>query len=63
MQRAVVTVLSLVRVAAHPRAVTRHVACAIEVPEREVSRPTGDGLLVLVTDGATPVLRPYRLPS
>ncbi|MGW4441329.1 winged helix-turn-helix domain-containing protein [Streptomyces sp. NPDC004682] len=55
----------LAHVAAHPGAVTRHVARAIGVSERVVAqnldRLTDDGLLVLVTDSATPALRSYRL--
>lgn len=55
----------LAHVAAHPGATTRHVARAVGVSERVVAqnldRLTDDGLLVLVTDGATPALRSYRL--
>lgn len=54
-------------VAAYPGAATRHVAHAIGAPERIAVRDfdclTRDGLLVLVTDGATPALRSYRLAS
>lgn len=57
----------LAHVAAHPGAATRHVARAVGAPERVVARNldrlTDDGLLVLVTDGATPALRSYRLAS
>ncbi|GGT81103.1 hypothetical protein GCM10010207_88640 [Streptomyces atratus] len=57
----------LAHVAVHPGAATWHVARAIGVPERVVvrnlERLTDDGLLVLVVDGATPTLRPYRLAS
>ncbi|WP_225987333.1 MarR family transcriptional regulator [Streptomyces spectabilis] len=57
----------LAHVAAHPGAATRHVARAVGASERVVSRNldrlTDDGLLVLVTDGATPALRSYRLAS
>lgn len=66
MQSAVVTVLS-----SHT---WRHIAelqlgtllAPLRYPsatQREVSRPTDDGLLALFTDGATPVLRLYQLPS
>ncbi|MGW0535092.1 winged helix-turn-helix domain-containing protein [Streptomyces sp. NPDC003032] len=55
----------LAHVTAHPGAGTRHVARAVGVSERVVAqnldRLTEDGLLVLVTDGATPALRSYRL--
>lgn len=58
---------ALAHVAARPGAATRHVARAVEVNERVVARNldrlTDDGLLVLVTDGATPALRSYRLAS
>ncbi|WP_331447524.1 MarR family transcriptional regulator [Streptomyces xanthochromogenes] len=57
----------LAHVAGHPGAKTRHVARAVGAPERVVARNldrlTDDGLLVLVTDGATPALRSYRLAS
>ncbi|MFI0218265.1 MarR family transcriptional regulator [Streptomyces lydicus] len=57
----------LAHVAAHRGAATRHVARAIGARERVVARNldrlTDDGLLVLVTDGATPALRSYRLAS
>ncbi|WP_434600527.1 winged helix-turn-helix domain-containing protein [Streptomyces sp. A5-4] len=57
----------LAYVAANPGSTTRHVANAIGAPERVVARNldrlTDDGLLVIVTDGATPALRSYRLTS
>ncbi|MEU9623282.1 MarR family transcriptional regulator [Streptomyces sp. NPDC087228] len=57
----------LAHIAAHPGAATRQVVAAIEAPERVVvrnlDRRTEDGLLVLVTDGATPALRSYRLAA
>lgn len=57
----------LAHVAAHPGAATRRVARAVGAPERVVARNldrlTDDGLLVLVTCGATPALRSYRLAS
>ncbi|MGD3111539.1 winged helix-turn-helix domain-containing protein [Streptomyces sp. YGL11-2] len=57
----------LAHIAAHPGAATRHVAHAIGVSERGAARSldrlTDDGLLVLVSDGAPPALRSYRLAS
>jgi hypothetical protein len=57
----------LAHIATHPGAATRHVARAVGAPERVVARNldrlTDDGLLVLVTDGAPPSLRSYRLAS
>ncbi|MFG2716876.1 MarR family transcriptional regulator [Streptomyces sp. NPDC048416] len=57
----------LAHVAGRPGALTRHVARAVGAPERVVARNldrlTDEGLLVLVTDGATPALRSYRLAS
>jgi hypothetical protein len=57
----------LAHVAAHPGAETRSVARAVGANEhvvaRSLSRLTDDGLLVLVTDGATPGLRSYKLAS
>ncbi|MFF7415049.1 winged helix-turn-helix transcriptional regulator [Streptomyces lydicus] len=54
-------------VAVHPGAAPRQVARAVGAPERVVarslSRLTEDGLVTLVTDGATPALRSYRLSS
>ncbi|MDX2681508.1 hypothetical protein [Streptomyces soliscabiei] len=38
-------------------------AAAERVVARNPDRLTDDGLLVLVTDGATPALRSYRLAS
>ncbi|MFJ4918516.1 MarR family transcriptional regulator [Streptomyces sp. NPDC088725] len=58
---------ALAHVAEHPGATTRHVARSIGVPEgvvvRNLDRLTDDGLLVLVTNGASPALRSYRLAS
>ncbi|MFF6882719.1 winged helix-turn-helix domain-containing protein [Streptomyces sp. NPDC012421] len=49
-----------------PRATRRHVARAVNVPERRVARNldrlVADGLLVLVADGASPALSSYQLP-
>lgn len=57
----------LAHVGVHPGAATRQANHAIEDPERVavriLVRLTDDGLLVLVTDGATPALRSYRLAS
>ncbi|MER0483258.1 winged helix-turn-helix transcriptional regulator [Streptomyces sp. Edi2] len=57
----------LAHIAVHPGAATRHVARAVGASDRRVARNldrlTDDGLLVLVTDGATPALRSYRLAS
>ncbi|WP_343034447.1 winged helix-turn-helix domain-containing protein [Streptomyces sp. 769] len=57
----------LAHIATHPGAATRHIARAVGASERVVARNldrlTDDGLLVLVTDGATPALRSYRLAS
>lgn len=53
--------------AAHPGSATWHVAPAIRAPEhvvaRNLDRLTDEGLLVIVTDGATPALRSYRLAA
>ncbi|MGW2720484.1 winged helix-turn-helix transcriptional regulator [Streptomyces sp. NPDC001492] len=57
----------LTHIAAHPGAQTHSVARAVganqRVVARNLSRLIDDGLLVLVTDGATPRLRSYRLAS
>ncbi|QNE77341.1 MarR family transcriptional regulator [Streptomyces finlayi] len=57
----------LAHIAVHRGVATRHVARAVGAPERVVARSldrlTDDGLLVLVTDDATPALRSYRLAS
>lgn len=57
----------LAHIAVHPGATTRHAARAVGASERVVGRNldrlTDDGLLVLVTDGATPALQSYRLAS
>lgn len=57
----------LAHVAAHTGVATRHVARAVGAPKRVVARNldrlTDEGLLVLVTGGATPALRSYRLAS
>jgi hypothetical protein len=57
----------LAHIAVHPGAATRHVAQAVGTSERAVARNldrlTSDGLLMLVTDGATAALRSYRLAS
>jgi hypothetical protein len=54
-------------IAAHPGGETRSVGQAVGANERVVARNlshlTDDGLLVLVTDGATPGLRSYKLAS
>ncbi|MEU1629334.1 MarR family transcriptional regulator [Streptomyces sp. NPDC020096] len=57
----------LAHIAVHPGAATCHVVRAVGPSERVVARSldrlTDDVLLVLVTDGATPALRSYRLAS
>ncbi|MFF7408794.1 MULTISPECIES: winged helix-turn-helix transcriptional regulator [Streptomyces] len=57
----------LAHIAVHPGAATRHVARAVGASERVVARNldrlTDDGLLVVVSDGATSALRSYRLAS
>lgn len=57
----------LAHVAAHPGADTRYVARSVGATERVAARSLDrlmdDGLLALVSDGATPALRSYRLAS
>ncbi|MEV6052831.1 winged helix-turn-helix domain-containing protein [Streptomyces sp. NPDC052107] len=57
----------LAHVAGHPGAATRQIARAVGASERVVARNldrlTADGLLTLVTDGANPAHRSYRLAS
>ncbi|WP_338149726.1 winged helix-turn-helix transcriptional regulator [Streptomyces nigrescens] len=57
----------LAHIAVHPGAATRHVARAVGASERVVARNldrlAADGLLVVVSDGATPALRSYRLAA
>jgi hypothetical protein len=57
----------LAYIAVHPGAATRHLARAVGTSERVVAwnldRLTDDGLLALITDGATPALRSYRLAA
>ncbi|MEU9240659.1 MarR family transcriptional regulator [Streptomyces sp. NPDC048385] len=54
-------------IAVHPGAATRHTAHAVGASEcvvaRNLERRTGDRLLELVADGATPALHSYRLAS
>ncbi|AWN30069.1 hypothetical protein DKG71_31385 [Streptomyces sp. NEAU-S7GS2] len=57
----------LAHIAVHPGAATRHAARAVGASERVVARNldrlAADGLLVVVSDGATPALRSYRLAA